>query len=248
MIIDDLLGGIAMGIPAEIQQKLVAKDQLERLKACCDMQSLLMAKGPSLVAAPDYKSTAAKYARLVSHAEGLWSDACQLYLCRRFATALALSITCLEEIGKVSVARLELQLSKLPRLAEAFRSSPESKSPGRKGNPFYSHTQKLLLAAGAGALVNSRLDRLLGIEVVASFLDDVDADKIEHLRQACLYSDTKGGQLYLPSEQIQDAQARLYIVLAGEVLAEVAGADPTEWERILNRVKEFEKQIGQPFE
>jgi AbiV family abortive infection protein len=247
MIIDDLLDGTAIKIPAEIQQKLVAKNQLERLKACCDMQSLLMAKGPSLVAAPDYKSTAEKYARLVSHAEGLWSDACQLYLCRRFATALALSITCLEEIGKISVARLELALCKHTGAVGIFRTTAECGSHSRNGNPFYSHTKKLLLAAGTGALVNSRLDRLLGLEAVVSFLDDVEEGKIEHLRQACLYSDTKEGQLYLPSEQIQDTQARLYLVIAGEVLAEVAGADPTEWERILTRVREFEKQIGQPY-
>lgn len=249
MTIDELLDEVvANGMPAEIQEKLVKKNQLARLKACCDMQSDLMEKGPSLVAAPDYASSAAKYARLVSHAEGLWNDACQLYLSGRFATALALSITCLEEVGKISVARIELALCRRDGALQLFAATPECASPSRKGNPFYSHTKKLLMAAGAGALVNSRLDRLLGMEVVISFLDDVEAEKIEPFRQACLYSEAKGEQLLLPSEQIQDAQARLYIVIAGEVLADVAGADPAEWERILNRVKEFEKQTGLPCE
>jgi AbiV family abortive infection protein len=248
MVIDSSFDEVVSGLTAEIQQKLIAKNQIERLRDCCDMQAVLMATGPSLVAAADYKSTEAKYARLVSHAEGLWSDACRLYLSRRFASALALSITCLEEVGKISVARVELALSQHPGVLGNFQSEPNNTSAPRKRNPFYSHTQKLLLAVGAGALVNSRLDRLLGIETVISFLNDVEAGKIEPLRQACLYSDAKAGELILPYEQIGDAQARLYVVIAGEVLADVAGADATEWRRILNRVQEFEKQIGQPFE
>jgi len=94
----------------EIQEKLVAKNQGERLKRCIDIQYDLLNAGKSLVSAPQIENAHAQYKRVLSHAEALWEDVCALYLRERFATALALSITCLEEIGKISVARLQLIL------------------------------------------------------------------------------------------------------------------------------------------
>jgi AbiV family abortive infection protein len=228
----------------EIQEKLVAKNQIERLKQCIDIQYALLELGKSLVSASEIESAYTEYRRVVSHAEALWEDACALYLRERFATALALSITCLEEIGKISVARLRLIFqSAVPRVLQMF---PNASTEERRGNPFYSHSQKVLLAAGAGALVNSRLDRILGMPAVIAFLDDVERGKIEPLRQSCLYSDVISGQLHIPSEQVGSEQARFYVVLSGEVLAEVAGLEPSEWARLIAKVQEFEKQIGHP--
>ncbi|SPE50935.1 hypothetical protein SBV1_1240038 [Verrucomicrobia bacterium] len=230
----------------EAQKKLIAKDQLERFSRYLDVQNDLLATGKSLVFAPKLEAVHAQYIRLVRHAEGLWEDATVLFLRERFATALALSITCLEEVGKISVARFELALH--CAAAQILESLPKTSAASRRGNPFYSHAQKLLLAAGAGALVNSRLDRILGMPAVIAFLDDVESGKIEPLRQSCLYSDAENGQLHLPSERIQRDQARFYAVLSGEVLAEVAGFEPAEWERLIARVQEFEKQIGHAYE
>src|ERR1700746_1924671 len=94
----------------KIREKLVAKNQGERLRRYFDIQFDLLNAGKSLVAASQIEDAYAKYRRVVSHAEALWEDVCALYLRERFATALALSITCLEEIGKINVARFELML------------------------------------------------------------------------------------------------------------------------------------------
>lgn len=226
----------------EAQKKLAAKDQRGIFNRFLQVQEDLLATGKSLVAASNQDAAYAQFARVVDHAEGLWDDACALFLRDRFATALALSITCLEEVGKIGVARLDLAL----RVASP-QPHPKKPTTSRRRNPFYSHSQKLLLAAGAGALVNSRLDRVLGMSAVIAFLEDVESDKIESLRQSCLYSDADAGKLILPSERISREQAKLYVVLSGEVLAEVAGLAPSEWKRLIARVQEFEKQIGHAY-
>ena len=104
------------------------------------------------------------------------------------------------------------------------------------------HFFRLLLAAGAGALVNARCDRIVGMSSVIAFLDGAESGQIERLRQSCLYSDVQAGKLLLPPEQIQKEQATFFVVLSGEVLAEVAGFEPGEWERLIAKVEDFEKQ------
>ena len=76
----------------------------------------------------------------------------------------------------------------------------------------------------------------------------LNAARSNRSAQSCLYSDIISGQLHLPSEQVGREQARFYVVLSGEVLAEVAGFDPSEWERLIAKIQEFEKQIGHPHE
>jgi AbiV family abortive infection protein len=225
----------------EALAKLVQKNQAERFSRYCEVQNDLLQTGKSLVDAPTIEESYRLFARLVQHAEGLWDDACLLFSSDRFATAMAVSITCLEEIGKIGVARFQLVLPK------STNQSNPSQGLRRKGNPFYSHVQKLLLAAGAGALVNARLDRIVGMDKVISFLDLVEQNQIEPLRQSCLYSD-RTGDLWIPHEMIDRSKAEFYVVLCGELLAEVAGFEPVEFDRLIKRVQEFEKKIGHPFD
>lgn len=229
-------------VEKEIREKLVVKNQVLRFKRYVEVENDLLATGKSLVAAGSYAAASERFKRVVAHAEGLWDDACRLFVQGRYPTALALSVTCLEEVGKIAVARIQLVLEEKARRD----GSPANKPPStrRKGHPFYSHTQKLLLAAGAGALVNSRLDRILGLPKVVDFLDRVERGEIEPLRQSCLYTDAEAGQLLLPSERIGRELAEFHVVLAGELLAEVAGFEPPEFERLLARVQQFEESIG----
>ena len=219
--------------------KQAAKDQLRRFRRYRAVENELLATGKSLVLAESIEAAHKNFKRVVSHAEGLWVDACTLFLGGRYPTALAISITCLEEVGKIGVAKIQL-LEK----AETHRKITVSTAPQapRRGHPFYSHSQKLLLAVGAGVLHNGRLDRILGLEKVMEFLDRVEKGEIEPLRQSCLYSDVEGGHLFLPSELIGEKEAEFYVVLVGEVLAEVVG--PSERRRLLACVQQFEKRIG----
>jgi AbiV family abortive infection protein len=231
---------------AEAAEKRIAKDQFWRFKRYLDVQNDLLAARKSLVRALFYEEGYERFRRIVKHAENLWDDACLLFLEHRYTTGLAISITCLEEIGKIGVARFELVIDEVKRQQGTLPPDPRDGPRGK--HPFYSHRQKLLLAAGAGALVNARLDRILGLPQVVDFLDRVERGEIERLRQACLYVDTLNGDLSVPSECVGRADAEFHVILAGELLAEVAGFEPPEWKRLLAQVKNFERSIGHPHE
>ena len=89
------------------------------------------------------------FSNLVSHAENLWKDACLLFKAKRYAPSLFLAIVTLEEIGKIAVAKVQLFARHQARLRGEFK---ELKVLRRRDNPLYSHTQKHLLAACAGAV------------------------------------------------------------------------------------------------
>ena len=110
--------------------------------------------------------------------------------------------------------------------------------------PAYDHRKKHVLAAGAGAIINARLDRMLGMDNVIGFLGDVESGRIEQLRQRCLYVENTGGSIHIPERAISRQQAQFYAVLSGELLAEILGFEPNEFERLLERVEQFEAKLG----
>jgi hypothetical protein len=55
----------------QIQEKLVAKNQTERLRRCFDIQFALLEAGKSLVSAAEIENARTEYRRIVSHAESL---------------------------------------------------------------------------------------------------------------------------------------------------------------------------------
>jgi len=193
-----------------------------------------------LVDADTQKERYNQYQELLFHAEMIWEDSVALFKRGRYATALALAIVSLEEAGKISAARFHIVL---PQETLA-RIRDEARERCRRGNPFFDHSKKHLLAAGGGALINARLDRIFGLDTVLEFLDDVEAGRIEHLRQSALYVDVDDDGRRLPHELISKEQATRYVVLAGECLAEILGFVPEEWKRLLTKVKQFEEEIG----
>ena len=145
----------------------------------------------------------------------------------------------MEELGKVAVGCWQVIFG------PAFQADTSAVPQRRKRSPLHSHTEKHLMAAAAGALVNNRLDRILGVDRVARFIDDAEAGRIESLRKECLYADSQGGKLALPSVRVTRDDALFYVALAGELLAEVGGRlDPALWERLLVRVTAFEERNG----
>jgi hypothetical protein len=86
-------------------------------------------------------------------------------------------------------------------------------------------------------VINARLDRILGTSEIVDFLDRVERGEMERLRQHCLYLDTDDEDLSVPNERVGRAEAKFHVILTGEVLAEVAGFEPPEWERLLARVQ-----------
>jgi hypothetical protein len=108
------------------------------------------------------------------------------------------------------------------------------------------HRRKHFIGVVSGALINSRLDRILGKDVVKKLLHEAESDEFEKTRQACLYIDIRNGVPVTPAEQISEGRARTLVILAGELMAEVLGHFPWEFERMLDAVMTFEEEIGLP--
>lgn len=211
-----------------------------------DAQNELIASGACLLTGTSYREDYEQYMQLVAHVEQLWDGARTLHQAGLYAQSLFLAVSCLEETGKVGVARFQMILRQMHRDGDADPDVIEKVR--RKRNPFYSHPQKHLLVAGAGAIVNSRLDRILGRKRVSKFLEDARSGSVERLRQSALYADLGELGPVLPAKQISPEQACFYVVLAGELMAEILGFEPSEWARLLSKVQAFEQEIGYPWE
>ena len=226
-------------------ETILQKNAVNRFKRYSGELSAFLSSGFKVVTGPTWEEMTRQLFQIVSHAEGLWKDATALFEGGRYATACFLSIVCIEECAKIDFGRFQTYCFFVNNLRTDI-TNPQPSTTSQRRSPLTSHTMKHLLAACSGALVNSRMDRVLGIEKVASFISDCEKGKLEKLRQSCLYTDINQGEqrVLLPAEQISREQALFYVCLAGEILAEVGGIEPSTHERLLEKVDEFERANG----
>jgi AbiV family abortive infection protein len=238
--------GVAPPAPGELRtmtatalEALRAKGGVRRFKVSVAMLSELLEQGPALLRGSQAQREA-DWARCASSVLALWLTAVGAWQSGSPSVAAALSITCLEETGKLATERWRLWG------AEAITAPADvSIHSGQRGRRrlFLDHASKHILAAMSGALINARLDRVLGGEFITRFLDEAEAGRLEGFRQDCLYLDLRDGALHVPAESVTREQAARYVALSGEVLAEIQ-PDPGAWSRVLVRVKEFEQSAG----
>lgn len=224
------------GVPGydEIAKELARKDGARRFKRLSEERTRALQEQPSLLTGANFEECLAQYQALLSHVEKLWSDACQLYLLGNYPLAAFVSILVIEEVGKLSRLTWDLMLYDRPR-SPAIGSAVER-----------NHRKKHFTGVVSGALINSRLDRVLGKDVIRRILHQAESDELEKLRQGCLYIDMVDGSTVTPGERVDADRARVLTVLAGEVMAEVLGHFPWEFERMLDNVIAFERKIGMP--
>ena len=231
-------------VPADVflkaQQTMVAKGVRQRFERFVEVVNELLAETPPLIPPGPFPQRYGVLLALVDHVEQLWLDSVEAFRRESYATAVFLSVTCLEETGKVRTAQQQLFASDAQLEGQRKELSPVQ----RRNNPFFSHRDKLVLAAGAGALVSSRLDGILGIERIVEFLNDVDAGHLRDVREGALYIAPGDEHPVIPSREFGRDTATFYVVLAGECMAEALGLEPTEWERLLDQVKNFEESVG----
>ena len=217
-----------------IDQELARKDGKRRFPKLLEERAHAVNTQPHLLTATTFDERLAQYLALIAHVEQQWDDACTMYLRGSFPTAAFLAILTIEEVGKLSRLAEEL----IPFDAPLSLASP---APIER-----SHRRKHFIGVVSGALINARLDRVLGKDKVRKILHEAESDELEKTRQACLYVDTENGRTVTPAERISQARAQDLTVFAGELLAEVLGHFPWEFERMMERVVTFEREIGLP--
>jgi AbiV family abortive infection protein len=217
-----------------INAAIRSKDGARRIAKLNQLHVEAYQDGASLIAAsPTFTEALEQYLALIAHVERLWDDACKLYRERRYPLSTFLSILTVEEVGKLG--RLWSDLLSWDR-------PPNSKSTlGLLGRD---HRKKHFMAVMAGAVVNARLDRILGLKEVRKLLQDVESGKLEQLRQSCLYIDMVDGRVVKPEDVVDVTTARFFVILAGELWAETLGHFPWEFRRMIGKVTAFEIEIG----
>lgn len=225
-------------IMRNIEDTFVKKNQVERFRQFSDKLSNFLTSGFQVVTGPTQEQMGQQLFAVIKHAEGLWTEAKMLFENSRYSTACFLSIVCIEECAKINFGGLQITLFFTNTVIPFKRS--------RGKYLLNSHLKKHLMAACSAALVNSRMDRIFGIDKIDSFISDCEEGRLEKLRQSCLYADTDKARqtVLLPMAQISRENALFYTCLAGELLVEEAGIDYSISEGLKNRVKEFEKENG----
>lgn len=226
----------AGGVPndGEIERELARKDGARRFPKLVDERARAFNGQPSLLTGETFEVCLEQYKKLLSHVEKTWSEACQLYNVGNYPLAAFLSILVIEETGKLSRLPQDLMFYDVPR-------QPAPGAPVDKN-----HRRKHFIGVVSGALINARLDRVLGKDVVRKVIHLAESDELEKIRQSCLYIDFLDRKAVTPSEVVDAERARVFTVLAGELMAEVLGYFPWEFERMLDSVIAFERAIGMP--
>jgi AbiV family abortive infection protein len=217
-----------------IEKGLARKDGKRRFSKLLTHRAEAFSDSQSLLSGPDFDSCLGQYKTLLSHVEHLWASASQAYKLGNFPIAAFMSILVIEETGKLARLYQDLILYDAPRETTAISVVDRN------------HRRKHFIGVVSGALINSRLDRVLGKDVVKKLLHEAESDELEKTRQSCLYIDTKDGNPVTPSQQIDEDRARTLVVFAGELMAEVLGHFPWEFERMIENVSAFEREIGIP--
>ncbi len=155
----------------------------------------------------------------IKHAESIWNDAIILYREQRYSTSCFISIVCIEECSKISFGEFQYYHRVLHE--DSYRGK---KAQGK--NPLTKHSRKHFIAACSGALVNTRMDNILGIDEVEAFIQNCESGQLEKIRQMCLYADiNREGSVLAPEAIITKDKSLFYVCLAGELLSQILGAE-----------------------
>jgi AbiV family abortive infection protein len=145
-----------------------------------------------------------------------------------------ISILAIEEIGKLGRLWFDLLAWDRPQKTNKKELGPFGRD----------HRKKHFTAVVAGAVINARLDRILGIKSIKQLLQDVESGKLERLRQSCLYIDVVDRFVVTPEEVIDSETARFFAILAGELWAETLGRFPWDFQKMIDKVTAFEIAVG----
>ena len=229
-------------IEAQAQNMLRRKDAPRRFMVSMFVMNQLLTDGQSLVGNGSQEDRLLNWNLCVDSIFDLWESSTILWLQGKFAIASALAITTIEESGKLAAERMRMAGANKIEISEEDRLKLSSEW-NLRNKPFLDHHTKTMLAAMSGALINNRLDRIVGIDFVLDFLANAENGKVEAFRQSCLYLDRKNEALLRPQEFVSADTSSRYVALAGEIFVELL-FDPGQWGRYLSKIEDFEIQAG----
>jgi AbiV family abortive infection protein len=220
------------------EQLAAEKKVTKRLTIALESQQRVLSRGPQLLRAKNIDEALEQCSKYISHVESCWKMGCMFYLADNYPFSVFFSILTIEETGKLTTLFWELI-----SFGDEWQEDKANKNNVKK-NPLYQHQKKHIFAAAHGALLNHRLDSIIGIDNIKKFLELVESGKIERLRQTCLYSELSADVKITPEEKIEKDEARVFTIIAGELMAEVLGRVPGHEERLYKAITEYEKKIG----
>ena len=196
-----------------MQRDVKSKGGIRLLEKSSKIQAEAYGDRPSFITGKTFDESLAQYQALTGNVEELWDRTCSQFAQENYPLATFFSIRAIEEIGK---------LGRLWHDLLAWDRQPEEKK-GELSVLGKSHQNKHFVGIVSGSIINARLDRLIGKKTVKATLEDVEGGKIEKLRQSCLYIDFKDDRSRLPSEQVDQDTARIFVTLSGELWMAMAG-------------------------
>jgi AbiV family abortive infection protein len=211
------------------------KAELQRATEFSKVAIELVSRNPPLLLGSTKEERIASFRLLAGHVERLWGEAVVLYEAGAFARACFLAVTCIEETGKASPARLQV-------VGEAIYGpidNPKMTASRMRENPFFGHEEKHLLAAGSGVVFNRRLRDKFGLAEVESVLADMESGRLKRVREECLYVEVTPARLCFPDDRITRQIAAKWVLVAGEIMAEVMGYPNEEWQRLVAVIERF---------
>lgn len=220
----------------DISQELRRRDGARRMTRLDEIMSEAFTTNRSLLTGETFEECLDQYKRLLDHVEKTWLGACGLFLNGNHPLAAFTAILVIEEVGKLS--RLKDDLMHYDSGIKRSNAEPVMRD----------HRKKHFIGVMAGAVINSRLDRILGKAVIRKILNQAENNEFERIRQSCLYIDIVNGTAVTPHDTVDVELAKTLCILSGELMAETLGFFPWEFERMLAEVSKFEIEVGIPEE
>ncbi|MET4489461.1 AbiV family abortive infection protein [Bradyrhizobium sp. LA7.1] len=149
---------------------------------------------------PQFATSAEEFNAACEHIVRLLTDASILLEAGSHATAAFLSITALEETGKVHIG--------------TFRRSTTPVA--RRKDPLFGHAEKHKLALGPTVGMGSRLQAAIGEDRMRELMELGQAGGLVKIREAALYFAQAAGGLVMPSSAVSFNTSREMLLLAIE--------------------------------
>lgn len=191
----------------------------------------LASDAPTLIFGSNLEEAVECFYSYIDHTETIWLDAVALYESGSYYSAKLMAIICMEEIAKVDIAWYQL----ISYIGMDFKHQGIK----TKKKAFKDHNTKHIKSILASLVMNSRVENIFKEKDIQAFLEKVETNQLENIRQNSIYFDAFDKNIHIPSKKISKKEAAFHIAIAGEVMADMVH-DPKERERIIDYVETFE--------